>query len=131
VPEPIITHYADITPPGILGQPRAYGVTRLAVKSRAGRSVVDDLHQAGSLRLLFPRSGHALTGVLLNTAGGMTGGDRFTVSATAGDATLLTLTTQACERVYRAQSGTEARLTTTLRARQKARIDWLPQETIL
>ena len=131
VPEPAITYHANITPPGVLAQPRAIGVARLVAKTRGRLSVIGDLHQAGSSRLLFPRSDAGLTGVLLNTAGGMTGGDRFAVSGTAQDASRLTLTTQAAERVYRAQPGTEARLTTTLRAGAAARIDWLPQETIL
>ncbi len=62
--------------------------------------------------MLFPRPDTAaLTAVLLNTAGGLTGGDRFSVSATAADGSRLTLTTQAAERVYRALPGTEARLT--------------------
>jgi urease accessory protein len=42
----------------------------------------------------------------------------------------LTLTTQACEKVYRARDG-RAEVKLSLNAAAGARIDWLPQETIL
>ncbi|MCV6585915.1 MAG: urease accessory protein UreD [Marinibacterium sp.] len=95
------------------------------------RSRIDGLHQAGSLKLLFPRTDDGLQAVLVNTAGGITGGDRFTVSATARSGTDLTLTTQAAERGYRAQPGSTGCLTTDLRIEDGARLNWLPQETIL
>ena len=69
--------------------------------------------------------------VLVNTAGGLTGGDRFRICARAGAGTELTLTTQAAERVYRAQSGEIAEVETQLSAEKGARLNWLPQETIL
>lgn len=72
-----------------------------------------------------------MTGVFLNTSGGMTGGDRLSIDAIAGDASRLTLTSQAAERVYLAQPGPPAHLTTRLSVSSGARIDWLPQETIL
>ena len=56
------------------------------------------------MKALFPRPrGPALDAVLLNTGGGITGGDRFDVAATAGADTRLTITTQAAERAYKAQ----------------------------
>jgi urease accessory protein len=72
-----------------------------------------------------------LQAVLVNTAGGITGGDRFSLSATAGPDTHLTLTTQAAERAYGAQPGETGRLRNRLTVAQGARLDWLPQETIL
>lgn len=72
-----------------------------------------------------------MTGVFLNTSGGMTGGDRLTIDASAGAGSRLTLTSQAAERIYMAQPGPPARLTTSLSVEDGARIDWLPQETIL
>lgn len=67
----------------------------------------------------------------MNCAGGLTGGDRFEVTAEAGPATRLTLTTQAAERAYRAAGDAPARLSTHLQIREGARLNWLPQETIL
>ncbi len=118
--------------PALSRQPRAMGEVRLSVRSDEGVMRLAGLRQAGSLRALFPRHEvPALEAVLLNTAGGLTGGDRLSVEATAAESARLTLTTQACERIYRA-SGTEtARVETRLCVEADGRIDWLPQETIL
>jgi urease accessory protein len=113
-------------------QPRAHGTASLAVKRRGEASVLDRLHQKGSLKLLFPRgSGAALTGVLLNTAGGCTGGDRFDCTARVASGCHLVLTTQAAERAYRAQPGEIARINNRITLDSKASAGWLPQETIL
>lgn len=71
------------------------------------------------------------TAVLLNTAGGVTGGDRFDVAARVETGAHLVLTTQAAERAYRAQPGETGRIDTRLTIEANARCDWLPQETIL
>lgn len=117
-------------------QPRARGQVRLSSKAMARgsatASVLDDLRQQGSLKALFPRSrGNALDAVLLNTGGGVTGGDRFDIAATAGADTHLVLTTQAAERAYRAQPDETGRIRNRLTVQPGARLDWLPQETIL
>ena len=94
--------------------------------------MLDGLRQAGSMKVLFPRSsGDELLAVLINTAGGITGGDRFSVNAHAPVGTILTVTTQAAERAYRAQTGEVGQLKTRLSAQAGAQINWLPQETIL
>lgn len=94
--------------------------------------MLDRLHQSGSLKGLFPRHGAAgLETVLLNTAGGVTGGDSFSVTAQAETGTALTITTQACERAYKAQPGQTGQIRTELTVSGGARMNWLPQETIL
>lgn len=113
-------------------QPRAIGNVRVDAHARDGRSHIAQLMQRGSLKLLFPnRAEKALTAVLLNTAGGVTGGDRFHTTATALAQSELTLTTQAAERGYRAQPDETGKIMTELAAHSGARIEWLPQETIL
>lgn len=94
------------------------------------------LRQSGSLKALFPRVAAAglkagLQAVLVNTAGGITGGDRFALSARAEAGTELTLTTQAAERAYRAAPDEVGEVRNRLFAGAGARLDWLPQETIL
>lgn len=90
------------------------------------------MRQAGSSKFLFPRPAQgALEAVILNTAGGVTGGDRFTMTARAGEGTALTLTTQACERAYRAQPGLIGQMRNRLSVEAGAWVNWLPQETIL
>jgi len=111
---------------------RARGRGHLRVGRRGPASVLRDLSQSGSGKLLFPRHGaEALQAVWLNTAGGITGGDRFALSAEAETGAALSLTTQAAERIYRAQPGAPGEVRTVLTAGAGARIDWLPQETIL
>lgn len=112
-------------------QPRARGDLSLHVGPRGGATHIRDFFQSGSLKALFPRTPHtALTAVMLNTAGGLTGGDRFDLRCTAEKGANLVLTTQAAERVYRAQPGEVARVNTTLQAND-ATLHWLPQEMIL
>ncbi len=84
------------------------------------------------MKALFPdRDGPGLTAVVLNTAGGITGGDRLALSAQAGAGSRLTLTTQAAERLYAALPGETGHVANRLRLEAGARLDWLPQETIL
>lgn len=111
---------------------RARGLARVVARLRDGQSVLSEVRHEGALRLLFPRHrGGALDAVLLNTAGGLTGGDLLRVHATAEVAAALTLATQAAERAYRARPGERAAVSVALRLADNARIDWLPQETIL
>ncbi|TMM51826.1 urease accessory protein UreD [Sulfitobacter sabulilitoris] len=120
-----------MTRPTPLDQPRAIGRARVSSKLHGGASRLDGLHQAGALRLLFPRAADRVEATVINTAGGITGGDRFRIDATAGPGSVLSLSTQAAERVYRAQPGQTGHLTTTLRVGADACLHWLPQETIL
>ncbi|WP_377190858.1 urease accessory protein UreD [Ruegeria meonggei] len=69
--------------------------------------------------------------MLLNTAGGITGGDVFRFNGHAAQGTTLSLTTQACERAYKAQPGPSGHVTNDLSVETGARLNWLPQETIL
>lgn len=111
---------------------RARGRLVLRVKDDNGQTRLQDVRQEGSFRLLFPRaSDKSIEAVTLNTAGGITGGDRFCISASAEAGTALTLTTQAAERVYRAAGADVGRFETDLTVAKGARLDWLPQETIL
>ena len=68
--------------------------------------------------------------ILINTGGGLAGGDRFSFDITADADTTLTVTSQTAERVYRSL-GPSAQVDVTLSARDGARLMWLPQETIL
>lgn len=126
-------HSPDLGPTAAVHDPpRARGVVRASAKLRGGASVIDGLHQAGSFKAVFPRhEGRALQAVTVNTAGGVTSGDRFDGEFSAGDGTDLTVTTQAAERAYRAGSAQPGHVTTRLSVAAEARLSWLPQETIL
>lgn len=110
---------------------RAQGEGRIATKKRDALSVLDTLYQSGCGKIRVPKAyGNWLEAVLINTSGGLTGGDRMDWSAEAAAGTHLVTTTQACERIYRSTGGA-ARVTSRLTIEAGARLDWLPQETIL
>ncbi len=91
-----------------------------------------DVYQRSPIRVLFPRTAGAQVqeAVLVNTSGGIAGGDRLESSVTAMDNASIAVTTQAAEKVYRAINES-AHITTTLRACDAAKLAWLPQETIV
>jgi len=110
---------------------RARGAVRFDVHARDGVTRRGALHESGSLRVRFPSpEDEGLSGVFVNTAGGVAGGDRFDVEISAADAARLTLTTAAAEKVYRAP-GPAAELNIALKVGAGAHLSWLPQETIL
>jgi len=115
-----------------VNQPRARGAISLSAQASERGTALKKLRQSGSLKALFPRNhGPDFQTVLINTAGGITGGDAFDVEIHALADTRLTLTTQAAERAYRAQPGQVGRLENRLLIESGARLNWLPQETIL
>lgn len=67
---------------------------------------------------------------MVNTSGGLTGGDRFDIEASAGTGSRLIMTTQAAERAYRSASGM-ARVRTHLAVAAGASLCWLPQELLV
>ena len=95
-------------------------------------SVIDQLYQQGSARIRFPdmAASGPLQAVLLNTAGGLTGDDEIRWTGAAGEQSHLCLSTAACEKIYRSH-GPDARQATRLEVASGARLEWLPQESIL
>jgi urease accessory protein len=91
-----------------------------------------DVFQRSPIRIMFPRAGGGPVeeAVLLNTAGGIAGGDRLEYGVTALANASIAVTSQAAEKVYRALSE-PARITTKLKACEAAKLAWLPQETIV
>jgi urease accessory protein len=110
---------------------RARGAVSFDVHRKDGSTRRRHLHESGSLRVRFPSpETEGLSAVLVNTAGGIAGGDRFDIDIATGEDTRLTVTTAAAEKVYRAE-GAAAGLNLTLRAEARSHLAWLPQETIL
>ena len=110
---------------------RAQGAVKFDVKLQDGVTRRGGVHESGSLRVRFPSpEGDGLSGVFVNTAGGIAGGDRFDIDISVGEGARLTLTTAAAEKVYRAP-GPVAALNIALKAEAGAHLAWLPQETIL
>src|SRR5712692_5776004 len=110
---------------------RARGSVAFDVHLLEGVTRRRHLHESGSLRVRFPSpEAEGLSAVFVNTAGGIAGGDRFDIDVAAGEASRLTLTTAAAEKVYRA-TGPAAQINIALKAAAGAHLSWLPQETIL
>jgi urease accessory protein len=110
---------------------RASGDLALSVKASGGRSRRGDVHESGSLRLRFPNADAAtLEAIILNTAGGMTGGDRFGIGIDVGENANLLLSTTSAEKIYRSLDG-DVSVGVRLSVGAGAHLSWLPQETIL
>ena len=110
---------------------RAVGSLSFSVKQVAGKTRRAQVREAGSLRVRCPGQPAAeLEAVLINTAGGVAGGDRFTLDIVAEQGTRLVVTTAAAEKVYRTL-GPDSVIDVKLDVADGATLAWLPQETIL
>ncbi len=110
---------------------RATGHIALSVSVRDGVTRRTRVHEDGSLRVRFPNATpEALEAVLVNTGGGMTGGDRCSIEMDVGAGASLIAGTAAAEKIYRS-SGADAAMDVRLTLAPSARLAWLPQETIL
>jgi urease accessory protein len=120
---------ADCTPAPSLQRMRGRGFASLRL--REGAICLKDLHQSGSAKVFLPKI-YAKTPevVFLNTAGGVTGGDHIRYELDVGAGAAATATTQTAERAYQS-TGDVGRVDVAVKVGAGARVDWLPQETIL
>jgi len=103
----------------------------LAVRASAGVTRRSRLREEGPLRVRCPGPASAeLEAVIVNTAGGVAGGDRFTLGVTVEPEARLIVTTAAAEKVYRTLAP-QARIDVKLDVAAGGSLAWLPQETIL
>ncbi len=111
------------------GAARASRIDAAFVAETAGTRLLR-LGEAGHLRLRALR-GAGCEAVMVNTGGGIVGGDRLSVDVSvSGAGAAVTLSTVAAEKVYRAADA-GASVATTLTVGAGATLHWLPQETIL
>lgn len=106
---------------------------RLLIESRASgnATTIHQVSEEGSLRVRFPRERNEhLTAVAINTGGGVTGGDRFSIDCVAGANSALVFTTAAAEKFYRS-TGAMAGVDINIRIDAGASLAWLPQEAII
>jgi len=110
---------------------RVNGVARAQFALSGGETRLTDLYQSGSAKIRFPKVyDQPRTAVLINTAGGLTGGDRLAYEVGIGDGAHAIVTSQAAERAYRSPGGS-AKVTGNFTVGAGAVLEWLPQETIL
>lgn len=110
---------------------RAIGRIAFAVQAKAGVTRRTRVREEGSLRVRFPGPASAeLEAVIVNTAGGVAGGDRFALDVTVEPGARLVVTTAAAEKVYRTLEP-DATIDVRLAVGATSSLAWLPQETIL
>ena len=112
---------------------RARGLLNISTqKAYQTNTRLKNLRQEGSYRASFPRHSKGnIETVIINTAGGVTSGDKFTTTITAHENSQISITTQAAERIYHARDTLVGEIQTSLCLQKNAQLYWLPQETIL
>jgi urease accessory protein len=114
---------------GTFAANRAVGRIALTVGHDGTRSRRNRVYEDGPLRVRFPKAA-SLEAVIINTAGGVAGGDRFAFDVALGAHAELTMTTAAAEKIYRAPDD-DAVIDVKLAVDRGGTLRWLPQETIL
>jgi urease accessory protein len=110
---------------------RAVGRVMFSAAALNGCTRPIRIAESGSMRIRLPRTrGTGLDAVVVNTAGGIACGDHFAIEIEAEAGASVTVATPAAEKVYRSD-GPIAELAVKLRLAASARLDWLPQETLL
>ncbi len=110
---------------------RAVGRIALTVRADGGVTRRSRVREEGPLRVRCPGQPSAeLEAVIVNTAGGVAGGDRFDLHMSVASQSRLVVTTAAAEKVYRALDN-DAVISIDLKVGAGAALAWLPQETIL
>src|SRR5262249_11973298 len=111
---------------------RSMGSCRIVVRGAGHRNQIVDLFQRSPVRVMFPHLGRAgiEEAVLVNTSGGVAGGDQLHSSVSALARSSITVTSQTAERIYRALDE-PAHIMTRLIVSSTARLAWCPQETIV
>lgn len=107
---------------------------RIALKCRRvrGETRIVDLTESGGYRLKFPEieNKRALHAVIINTGGGVAGGDRLETAVEAHENSEVTVSSATAERIYRS-IGAETEIGIRLSAAPGASLKWLPHPTIL
>jgi urease accessory protein len=98
------------------------------VKLRMERGGVAHLRESGAAKIRVPRGSREA--ILINTGGGIAGGDAFSFDLSCGAGADLTVTSQAAERVYRTL-GPPAIIEASLGVGGGGTFSWLPQECIV
>jgi urease accessory protein len=112
------------------GRQRARAEARGSFARVGARTEPARLFETGGLRWRFPRSSNPCEAALVNTGGGVAGGDSYSVSLTLNERAEVEATTPSAERIYRSD-GPAATITTRLALAPGARLFWLPQETLM
>ena len=111
---------------------RARGAARVVLHGTPTGTRIVDMYQQFPTRVMLPKIGDGAVkeAVIINSSGGIAGGDRLDIEVIALDGASVAVTSQAAEKIYRALDR-PARIATRLEAHKTAKLAWLPQETIV
>ncbi|MBE9117817.1 urease accessory protein UreD [Lusitaniella coriacea LEGE 07157] len=110
-----------------------HGNLELNYRDRNGATQVQRAYTTAPLKVqrpFYPEGEKICHTIALHTAGGIVGGDRLSQNLHLQPQSHVLLTTAAATKVYRS-NGQQAQQTITLKIDSGARLEWLPQETIL
>ncbi|UFN48147.1 urease accessory protein UreD [Roseomonas sp. OT10] len=115
-----------------LAHQRSHGTVVLRFGLVGPRTALRHLDQAAPARALFPdpEPGELPVAALVNTAGGLAGGDSLRLSVAVEAGAAATATSPAAEKIYRSLGDT-TEVANRLSLGEGALLEWLPQETIL
>ena len=108
---------------------RARGMIDASFRAGSNGTAIQDLKETGGYRVKFPHA-HVCEAIIVNTGGGMAGGDHLHVSFDLGENTHVICSTQSAEKIYRSD-GAVSVIVNQLHLADHAHLVWLPQETIL
>jgi urease accessory protein len=117
---------ADAILPGMI---RAAGNIRCRFTANPRRTEASELYEAGGYRMKFPK-GPLCEGVIINTGGGMAGGDALNVDISLDAYAKAVVSTQSAEKIYRAQREASS-AAVHLALAEGSQLAWLPQQTLL
>ena len=110
---------------------RSHGSLGLSVAARDGRTAIQGWYQSGAAKARAPKvhSHNGIEALLINTSGGLTGGDTLDISLAVGEEACGVFTSQASEKIYRSLGGT-ASIKVDLSVAAHGCGYWVPQDTI-
>lgn len=110
---------------------RSKGIGFLSYKTIDNTTKLNDLFQQGSLKIRFPSSFNEFSeAVLINTAGGYTGGDYCKLKIEVDKDSKVLISGQAAEKVYKCIDG-KVKIINQIYLGEKSKFLWLPQELIM
>lgn len=122
---------ADLAARHRLSNIRANAGVVIEAQACGGETRLTTLAEHGGYRAKFPDVPHrGLEAAIINTGGGVVGGDRISFAAHARCNSQLTISSSTAERVYRS-NGDVAEIGVALTADDQSTLAWLPQPAIL
>ena len=111
---------------------RARGHGEIFVKRSGAQNRLERLYQEGCARLRMPNHNKQdpIEAMMINTSGGLTDDDHLSWKFGVEDGAELTITSQACERIYKASRPMPAKIDVDITVGKGGSFAWLPQETI-